>query len=100
MAVEMLTDSPLATVQDAGRTGSARYGYRRCGACDAWSMRIANLLCGNDLAPGQDAVVEFTLTGGSLRFTEDAIFAVTGAACDLLLDGMPVPMYRSRTVRE
>ena len=48
MAVEFLSESPLATVQDTGRTGRARYGYRRCGACDAWSARIAGLLCGNE----------------------------------------------------
>ena len=99
MAVEFLSDSPLATVQDAGRTGGARYGYRRCGACDAWSARIAGLLCGNAARSGQDAVIEFTLRGGLLRFTEDTLFAVTGADCDLLLDDAAVPAYQSLIAR-
>ena len=99
MAVEFLCESPLATVQDTGRTGRARYGYRRCGACDAWSARIAGLLCGNEAQRGQDAVIEFTLRGGTLRFTEDTLFAVTGAECDLLLEDTAVPMYQSRRAR-
>jgi len=95
MAVEFLSDSPLATIQDTGRIGSARYGYRRCGACDAWAARIAGLLCGNEMQSGQDAVIEFTLKGGVLRFTEETLFAVTGADCDLLLNDVAVPMYHS-----
>jgi len=95
MAVEFLSDSPLATIQDTGRIGCARYGYRRCGACDAWAARIAGLLCGNEIQSGQDAVIEFTLRGGSLRFTENTLFAVTGADCDLLLDDVAVPMHQS-----
>ena len=98
MAVEFLSDSPLATIQDMGRIGGARYGYRRCGACDARAARIAGLLCGN-VQSGQDAVIEFTLRGGFLRFTEDTLFAVTGADCDLLLDEAAVPMYRSLIAR-
>ena len=99
MAVEFLSDSPLATVQDTGRIGCARYGYRRCGACDAWSARIAGLLCGNESRSGQDTVIEFTLRGGSLRFMEDTLFAVTGADCDLQLDDAAVPMYQSLYAR-
>ena len=99
MAVEFLSDSPLATVQDTGRIGCARYGYRRCGACDARAARIAGLLCGNEMQSGQDAVIEFTLRGGFLRFTEDTLFAVTGADCDLLLDDTAVPMYQSMIAR-
>ncbi len=99
MAVEFLSDSPFATVQDTGRTGSARYGYRRCGVCDAWSARIAGLLCGNETRAGQDAVIEFTLRGGILRFTEDTLFAVTGADCDPVLDDGAVPMAQSLRAR-
>ena len=99
MAVEFLSDSPLATIQDTGRIGSARYGYRRCGACDARAARIAGLLCGNEIQSGQDAVIEFTLQGGLLRFTDDTLFAVTGADCDLLLDDAAVPMYQSLIAR-
>ena len=99
MAVEFLSDSPLATIQDRGRLGSARYGYRRCGACDAWAARIAGLLCGNETRSDQDAVIEFTVRGGLLRFTEDTLFAVTGADCDLLLEDAAVPMYQSLIAR-
>lgn len=91
MAIEMLTNFLLASVQDLGRKGYARFGYRTCGVCDRYAMQAANLLCGNTSM--QEAVIEFTAMGGRLRFTEDTLFSVTGANCRLLLDDKAVPMY-------
>jgi len=67
------------TVQDRGRFGYAHLGISPCGAADALSLRIANLLVGNDeYAP----VLEMTLLGATLEFEQGAVMALSGARCD------------------
>lgn len=98
MALEILAAGPLATVQDMGRAGMGRFGYRRCGACDKYAMQLANILAGNIEHSGA-AAVEFTLSGGSVRFTQDCRIALAGADMSPKLDGKSVPVYASLDVR-
>lgn len=93
MAFEILLPGALSTVQDKGRSGYLNQGFQESGACDKYSMRLANLLAGNLEEPEQAAVVEFTLNGGEIRFTSDEILALTGADMSPALNGHPVPMY-------
>lgn len=79
------------TVQDLGRYGYARFGVGRSGAADWLSAALANRLVRN---PGSAAVLEITLRGPRLRVTEEVIVAVTGAAVDLLVDGVRAPLGR------
>ena len=76
----------LTTVQDAGRPGLAHLGVPRSGALDPAAHRLANRLVGN---PQTAPVLETTLTGVALRFSGDAVVAVTGAAAPVRLDGQP-----------
>lgn len=86
----------LTTVQDEGRFHWQRYGVMVSGAMDQEAMRLANLLVGN---PPGEAVLEATVLGPSLRFTEDEVIAITGADMSPLLDGHAVPMYMALPVR-
>jgi biotin-dependent carboxylase-like uncharacterized protein len=85
----------LTTVQDAGRPGLAHLGVPRSGALDPAAHRLANRLVGN---PETAAVLETTLTGVALRFSGEAVVAVTGAVASVRLDGreagwgVPVPV--------
>lgn len=80
------------TVQDAGRPGHAHLGVSACGAADAVSMRIGNLLAGNS----QDApALEMTLVGGTFQFEDAAVIAITGSDFGPLLDRSPVPLWTS-----
>lgn len=113
MALEILTTGPLTTVQDLGRSGYGKWGYRRCGACDKYAMQLANILAGNDVeADGTSGaaetggfgttgapVLEFTLSGGKIRFTAECVIAVTGADMSPKLDGEPFSMYQPKAVR-
>ena len=81
----------LTTIQDEGRWGYQDRGVSVAGPMDAYSHRLANLLVGNDAAA---ATLEVTSSGPEIEFEESAIFAVTGAAFDLTLDGIHVPMNR------
>ena len=44
----VLSAGPLSTIQDEGRFGYMNTGFSPGGAMDAYAMKIANLLVGND----------------------------------------------------
>jgi biotin-dependent carboxylase-like uncharacterized protein len=82
----------LSLVQDGGRRSSGGLGVPRAGPADPEAMRLANRLVGN---PDDDAVVEITGTGPTLRMGADAHLAVVGVggdpdAVDVRVDGRPV----------
>jgi biotin-dependent carboxylase-like uncharacterized protein len=64
----------FTTVQDLGRPGFASLGVAPGGAADAASLRVCNILLGNDDdAPG----LEFTLTAGVFRADMDLCVAIS-----------------------
>ena len=92
MSMNVLFPGALSTFQDSGRFGYQEIGVTGSGAMDSISMRQANALVGN--AP-DEAVLEITVVGPMLTFTEDAIVAVSGADMDLKLNQTPVPVNES-----
>lgn len=86
----MVQPGLLTTVQDRGRRGYAAQGYRTCGAVDSYAYQLGNALLGN---PADAASLEFTLQGGSIRFTEDTLYAITGADVSAAVDDIPVSSY-------
>ena len=88
MTIRVLKPGFFTTVQDLGRYGYAHLGISPAGAADRQLLRIANRLVGNDEnAPA----LEMTLLGAILKFEEDAVLAVTGAACECKLGSHVVP---------
>lgn len=83
-ALEVLSSGPLSTIQDLGRPGHASAGVGEGGAADRGSLRLANRLVGNDEGA---AAIEATLGGLALRADRAAVLAVTGAPCDITVDG-------------
>jgi biotin-dependent carboxylase-like uncharacterized protein len=82
----------LTTVQDEGRFGYMDKGFSPGGSLDGFYSRLANFLVGN---PAWEAVLEMTVSGADLRFDSPAVFALTGADMNPLLNGNPVPMHRA-----
>jgi antagonist of KipI len=79
MTIRVVKPGLFTTVQDRGRYGYAHLGISPAGAADALSLRIANLLVGNDEnAPA----LEMTLLGATLEFAEVVVIAVCGAGCE------------------
>jgi urea carboxylase len=76
VTVEVVKPGLLSTLQDLGRFGYQRFGVVAGGVMDEWSHRIANALVGN--AP-DEATLECTLLGPSLRFDDAAVIAICGA---------------------
>jgi biotin-dependent carboxylase-like uncharacterized protein len=103
---EVLSGGPQTTVQDLGRPGYLHTGMPPSGAFDSFSLRIGNLLVGNNPGgrylvgrdPG-DAGLEVLLMGCKLRATSDHVIAVTGGDLDPTLNGEPLPMWQAIRVR-
>lgn len=94
--IRILTDSPMTTVQDAGRFGLQSMGVPVSGPADPDAHALAQILVGND---ARAAGLELTLTGPAIEFTQDNNIALTGGDLAPRLDGVPFPTYRAMRVR-
>ncbi|MFD2371648.1 biotin-dependent carboxyltransferase family protein [Brevibacillus sp. GCM10020057] len=97
MSVEVIASGVCTTVQDEGRYGFQQYGVIVGGAMDSVSMRLANLLVGNQ---AEEAVLEMTLKGPSLLFHEDLLVAVCGGDFAPSVDGKKIARNRAVWVRK
>jgi antagonist of KipI len=78
----------LTSVQDLGRTGYRQFGVSLGGALDAFALRVANLLVGNEESV---AGLEITLGGLQLRFADQRIVAWCGGEFDVRVGSISVP---------
>ena len=92
MSIRVIQPGVLTTVQDLGRFGFQQYGVPVSGAMDPRSLKLANLLLGND--PGE-AALEITVTGPQLIFGEANYAVLTGGDLGAELDGKPMPRYQA-----
>lgn len=97
MSVRILHGGLLTTVQDLGRFGAQKYGVIVSGSMDRTSMRLANLLVGNE---EQEGVLEITLFGTKLLFEQDQLVAITGGDLQPTIDGQKAPMWRPILIRK
>ncbi len=96
MAIKVITPGALTTVQDFGRFGYQESGMQPCGVMDQRSYTIANTLVGNQK---HEAVLEFSLIGGSYQFDAPCILALTGADMSPVLNHAPCPMNRAVQIK-
>ena len=85
MSITVLKPGALSLLQDLGRYGYQRFGVLVGGAMDEWAHRFANALVGND---ENEATLEITLTGPTLRFEKTLTVAVCGAELAPRVDGV------------
>jgi biotin-dependent carboxylase-like uncharacterized protein len=97
MTIEVIKPGLLTTVQDLGRFGYQRFGVVAGGVMDEWAHRLANLLVGND---ENEATLEITLQGPTLRTDEPALVAVCGAELAARVDRTPLAHGRPVLVRD
>ncbi len=96
MTVSVLRAGMLTTVQEwPGRVGCWAVGVPPSGPMDDLAFRAGNRLVGN--AEGA-AGLEVTLSGPTLRSDRTLTVAVTGAAIDLEVGGVPAPMWAPLTL--
>ena len=96
MGISVENGGVLTTVQDGGRFGYEQYGLSTSGPMDQRAFALANVLVGND---PNEAALEITILGPTLRFTEPAVIAVTGADLSLRVNGESADTYRALAVK-
>ena len=89
--IRIIIPGPLTTVQDAGRKGYMAQGFPVCGAADADSLEIGNILVGNS---PDAAALEITLGGFAAAVLSDTAVAVTGAYAPFFINGVLAEQYR------
>jgi antagonist of KipI len=96
MSLEIIEVDGLATIQDSGRTGWRKFGVPASGAMDAFALRAADLLAGND---PNSAVIEVGLGGITFRALRDCVIAVAGFGFSLSVYIWDFPLWGSYYVR-
>ena len=86
-AIEVLAPGLQTTVQDLGRWGHQSIGVPVAGPMDPFAHRLANALAGNERGA---AMLEVTLQGPTLRFSDARTVAIAGAEFDLFLDDVQI----------
>jgi antagonist of KipI len=76
VAFEVLDPGFLTTIQDGGRPDWTHLGVPISGACDPWSLAVANVLIGNE--PGA-AALEMTIVGPELAVRSATLIGLAGA---------------------
>ena len=96
MGIQIINGGFLTTIQDMGRYGYQETGMSVSGVMDTRAASLANILVGNDT---NEAVIEITMMGPTMKFTEDEIIAETGGDLGAKIDGNPVERYRAVLVK-
>ena len=96
MGIQIINGGFLTTIQDMGRYGYQETGMSVSGVMDTRAASLANILVGNDT---NEAVIEITMMGPTMKFTEDEIIAVTGGDLGAKIDEKPVERYRAVLVK-
>lgn len=96
MSITVIKPGLLSSFQDLGRQGYQHLGVPVSGAMDGRAHRLANLLVGNI---DDQATLEITLTGPTLRFDAAACIAISGATLSPTLNGESVPNNRPLIVK-
>lgn len=91
MSMRVIKPGLLTSIQDLGRKGFQQHGIIVSGAMDPYSLRIANMLVGND---EREAALEITLMGPTLKLEKDCLIAITGGNLSPTINGQAVPMWR------
>ena len=95
--IEIISAGMLSTVQDLGRFKVMKNGFTQSGVMDAYSTKIANKLCQNDVnAP----VIEMTMLGITAKFKGEHIFAISGGIFDISLNGNPIRTNKAYAAKD
>ena len=95
--IKVLKPGIHTTIQDLGRFGYRNQGVPVSGNMDSISAGFANALLNNN---ANDAMLEITLSGPKLLFTDATNIVLTGAEMSPQLNGEPIRNYRVYKVIE
>ncbi len=93
---EVIQPGIFSTVQDLGRRGHLASGIPPSGAMDRSALRLGNLLVQN---PQEEAGLEMTAQGLTLRALQETVVALTGGRFESSVNGNPVPGWETVPLR-
>ena len=96
-SIKIISPGLLTLVEDSGRYGYQQYGVPVSGVMDTFSHRVSNILVGNDEL---EAVLEVTMMGPHIEFSDQMVIAVTGGNLSPELNGAAIPMWESILVQK
>lgn len=85
------------TIQDLGRFNFQKSGMPVAGAMDSFSLKVANILVGNNES---EACLEVTLMGPEIEFGCSAVIAITGADLSPKVNGADIDMWSSVQLKQ
>tara|TARA_Y100000590_G_scaffold467090_1_gene644705 strand:+ start:7397 stop:8506 length:1110 start_codon:yes stop_codon:yes gene_type:complete len=94
-SITILEPGLLSSIQDIGRYGFQKYGVPVSGAMDSFALRSANVLVGNEM---NDACIEMTVIGPSIKFNYGALISVTGGDLSIKINGEKVDRWSAINV--
>ena len=95
MKIHIESGGLLTTVQDLGRWGYQGKGMPVAGAMDRQSLRLGNIVVGNDVGA---AALEITVLGPTVTVEGEGLVAVTGADLGFTVNGEVAPLWEALTV--
>ncbi|MEU3271145.1 allophanate hydrolase [Saccharomonospora sp. NPDC006951] len=90
-----VVEATFATLQDEGRPSGASWGIAANGALDQFSYHYGNALAGNQVSLPS---LETVMTDLVVAFSDEVIVAVTGAAAEVTVGGLPARMNQALVV--
>jgi antagonist of KipI len=96
-AFEVIEPGLLTTVQDLGRFGFSQFGVPPSGALDPFSLRVGNLLVGNQQG---EAGLETAITGLKLKALTEVLIAICGGDLSPSLNGDSLGMWKTHLLVE
>ncbi|MCU4175262.1 biotin-dependent carboxyltransferase family protein [Carboxylicivirga sp. N1Y90] len=94
--ITVINPGLFSTFQDEGRENHQHIGMPVGGAMDKYALQLANYLVSNQT---NEACLEMTLTGATLRFNFDTNIAITGGKCVVLLNGKQAKSHRTLVIK-
>ncbi len=91
MSLRVIKSGLLTSIQDLGRKGFQQHGVIVSGAMDGHSLRIANMLVGNEEG---EAALEITLMGPTIKVEKNCLISITGGNLSPTIDNQAVPMWK------
>jgi len=97
MALTIIRQGVLDTVQDRGRFGHADAGINPGGVMDRYASSVANSLVGNNY---NEPLIEMHFPAPQIMFREDALIAICGADFNPSINEEPIPCWQPVAVKK
>jgi antagonist of KipI len=91
MAIRILKQGLLDTIQDAGRYGYQHLGINPGGVMDMTAMRVANMVVGNT---ANEPVIEMHFPAAEILFEDSMLIALAGADFGAMIDEQEVAVHQ------